>query len=248
MLTHSQPTLVQALTNHRIISIASGNHHTLFLTASGTVYASGRNDCWQLGFGAHLSPTFATPVLVTGVQGITRIGCGSDHSLAVDAQGRLYTWGWGEEYMLGTGKKVNEPLPVAFQWRVRKERRAALAVGEKLGERVSTPACKETPGDDEAPRVGGGGNSSSPGTAAGDSRAPLCLGGLPSSEMEEPGFLDALPSRESSEPKAPAPKPKRWEMVRGLRVTKAVAAARYTVILACRQEDASPSLMASVPQ
>ncbi|XP_017957265.1 probable E3 ubiquitin-protein ligase HERC4 isoform X1 [Drosophila navojoa] len=84
--------------------IACGHRHTLFLTASGKVYACGSNDYSQLG---HELPTkrprmsqfLQIPELQDYV--ITQIACGSRHSMALSEWGQVFSWGDNECGQLG---------------------------------------------------------------------------------------------------------------------------------------------------
>ncbi|XP_032598724.1 probable E3 ubiquitin-protein ligase HERC4 isoform X1 [Drosophila grimshawi] len=84
--------------------IACGHRHTLFLTASGKVYACGSNDYAQLGHELsskrpRMSPFLQIPELVDCV--ITQIACGSRHSMALTEWGQVLSWGDNECGQLG---------------------------------------------------------------------------------------------------------------------------------------------------
>ncbi len=82
------PSLVKA------ISIAAGGDHSLALSATGTVWSWGANDQGQVGDGT--TTPRATPQLVTipGVR-IVAIAASPSHSMALDASGEVWSWGWG---------------------------------------------------------------------------------------------------------------------------------------------------------
>jgi regulator of chromosome condensation len=79
-----------------MINVACGQHHTIFLTKTGRVYAAGRNEYGMLGIGNSMKDkkevcpakqidTFDGP--------ITDISAGINTSFAVSADGKLYAWG-----------------------------------------------------------------------------------------------------------------------------------------------------------
>jgi len=73
-----------------MIQIACGSRHSLFLSESGQVYATGDNRHGQLGI-----PDVPSTGTVSKVEvGPTRlIACGESHSLAVLSAGGVFSWG-----------------------------------------------------------------------------------------------------------------------------------------------------------
>jgi alpha-tubulin suppressor-like RCC1 family protein len=123
------PGPLRALSGVRVVQVACGRSHSLALTDSG-VYSWGSNRYGQLGTGPLLART-STPTWIAvgggGVGGsttaasdviITKISAGQYHSLAVDAGGRLYSWGWGVHGQLGhrhtNVEDVDRPTVVAL--------------------------------------------------------------------------------------------------------------------------------------
>ncbi len=100
-----------------IVAIAAGGGHSLALDTDGQVYAWGSNSWGQLGYG--VAPDSSVPVAVdtagTPMAGkkIIAIAAGSSHSLAMDADGRLYAWGNGSDGRLGDGASTQRTKPVA---------------------------------------------------------------------------------------------------------------------------------------
>ena len=97
-----------------VVQIAGGEHHTLFLTAAGKVYACGRSSGGQLGLPED-HPVFqdrvedhqdlvAVPTLVAfpyDDDPIVSINAGIHNSMAITEDGALYTWGTGPQSELG---------------------------------------------------------------------------------------------------------------------------------------------------
>ncbi|MFG2111450.1 Ig-like domain repeat protein [Streptomyces sp. NPDC048718] len=95
-----------------LTALSAGHGFSLGLTADGGVYAWGINNYGQLGDGTTTSST--TPVevdLPTGVT-ITALASGSNHTLALTADGRIYAWGWNAYGQLGDGTTTDRIIPV----------------------------------------------------------------------------------------------------------------------------------------
>lgn len=74
-------------------AFSAGENHVLAVTDEGRVIAFGRNDMGQLGLGSQLSSTL--PIPVPGLDGILAVAAGSDASLAIGRNGRVWRWGIG---------------------------------------------------------------------------------------------------------------------------------------------------------
>uniref|UniRef100_A0A3B3QN49 E3 ubiquitin-protein ligase HERC2 n=1 Tax=Paramormyrops kingsleyae TaxID=1676925 RepID=A0A3B3QN49_9TELE len=77
-----KPQMVEGLRGKKIIHVAVGALHCLAVTDTGQVYAWGDNDHGQQGNGT--TTVNRKPTLVQGLEGqkITRVACGSSHSVA----------------------------------------------------------------------------------------------------------------------------------------------------------------------
>ncbi|RLN36612.1 hypothetical protein BBJ28_00003973 [Nothophytophthora sp. Chile5] len=104
-----------------VVHAAGGWEHTLFCTASGRVYSCGcgYKDSRRagippvLGHGdcdRRLEPTLVE-ALEDSREEFVKVACGWDHSLAVSASGRVYTWGSGTNGKLGHGDEENCDIP-----------------------------------------------------------------------------------------------------------------------------------------
>jgi len=94
-----------------VSAVAAGNNHSLALKSDGTVWTWGKNDYGQLGDGTTVAYRSA-PVQVLTVRGAIAIAAGSNHSLAVTADGSVWAWGWGVDGQLGDGTSSNRSTPI----------------------------------------------------------------------------------------------------------------------------------------
>ncbi|KAG7096713.1 hypothetical protein E1B28_004127 [Marasmius oreades] len=111
------PTKVRRLSKEElggdtVVQIVGGEHHTLFLTSAGKVYACGRSNAGQLGlpdndpvFAKRVDPDFfPEPVEVKFPDDddpVAYISAGTHNNLAATENGALYCWGQGTQGELG---------------------------------------------------------------------------------------------------------------------------------------------------
>ncbi|GAB2218566.1 hypothetical protein Droror1_Dr00001793 [Drosera rotundifolia] len=100
------PVVCRGFGRDGVRSVACGGAHTLFLTESGRVYASGLNDFGQLGISDEKN-YIMEPVEVCGLpKEISQISAGYTHSCAITVDGELYVWGKNSSGQLGLGKSA----------------------------------------------------------------------------------------------------------------------------------------------
>lgn len=106
----------------RIIAVSAGKLYSLALSAEGKVYAWGDNEDGQLGKGtidstdnlANSVPVDITNNFTTLASSdkIIAVSAGEYHSLALSADGRVYTWGNNYDGQLGDGSATKKSTPV----------------------------------------------------------------------------------------------------------------------------------------
>ncbi len=104
------------LSGKTITAIATGGSHTLALASDGTVYAWGWNGDGQLGNNSTTDSSIPVAVNTSGVlagKTITKIAAGSNHSIAIDSDGAVYTWGSNSDGQLGNNSTTDSSVPVA---------------------------------------------------------------------------------------------------------------------------------------
>gem|GEM_PF-2191429 len=96
----------------RMIAVAVGFSHALAIRYPGAVVALGRNSYGQLGDGTNIGRSmFRT---VPGLNNVTAISAGSQHSLALST-GNVWAWGMNNSGQLGDGTTTIRHTPVRVQ-------------------------------------------------------------------------------------------------------------------------------------
>ncbi|OCH98002.1 hypothetical protein A8135_01910 [Legionella jamestowniensis] len=127
------PQIITNLQHLKIISIVSKNSHTLFLSEAGEVFSTGASYKGALGLGKIHNTK--TPLQIDSLSNkvIKKIATGSFHSLCVDENGILYSFGANTKGQLGLHKNQIQgeasfvPQPVGF---LEEEAITAVAAGE----------------------------------------------------------------------------------------------------------------------
>jgi alpha-tubulin suppressor-like RCC1 family protein len=99
--------------NSSWVAIAAGLSHSLALQANGTLWAWGSNFSGQLGNGDAALPVVTgtlVQVLNPGGTPYTAIAAGDSHSVALQADGSLWSWGNNTIGQLGIGASDPDPL------------------------------------------------------------------------------------------------------------------------------------------
>jgi alpha-tubulin suppressor-like RCC1 family protein len=110
-------TLVSGITNVAEVWSTSNDNpgiaaHTVARLTNGDVYACGYNAYGQLGVGDTTNRTGFTKI--ASLANIVSIGCSGGYygySWAVSNTGRLYTWGYNAQGVIGDGSTVNRTSP-----------------------------------------------------------------------------------------------------------------------------------------
>jgi alpha-tubulin suppressor-like RCC1 family protein len=94
--------------------ISAGGNHTVGRRADGALYAWGWNRQGQLGDGSNADRM--SPALVSATTGVKlpwkQVAVGELHTLAIDSDGVLWSWGFNQNGQLGDNSLVDKNVPV----------------------------------------------------------------------------------------------------------------------------------------
>nr|XP_036233280.1 serine/threonine-protein kinase Nek8 isoform X1 [Bactrocera oleae] len=98
------PSRMESIRSHHIISACVGDGFSILLTQSGSVLSCGDNSKYALGHDEN--KIYHTPKGVIKLQDIQieKIAAGTEHVLALSADGSIYVWGTSAHGALGLGK------------------------------------------------------------------------------------------------------------------------------------------------
>jgi alpha-tubulin suppressor-like RCC1 family protein len=115
-LTAWSTDAVQVLPVGRFVDIAAGHTHALGVLDNGTVFAWGNNDHGQCGRNPLTNPYLLIPTSVPGLPPCSKVGAGTEHSLAITITGGfVWNWGDGDEWQLGQGGTIPTSSYVPLQ-------------------------------------------------------------------------------------------------------------------------------------
>jgi alpha-tubulin suppressor-like RCC1 family protein len=100
-----KPKLVEAFKNYGVKakSVSVGSKHTLILTVDGEVLSCGVGEYGRLGTGTNDDAWTPQPLETLVDDDIIQIAAGGNHSLALTAEGKIYSWGRNDTGALGHG-------------------------------------------------------------------------------------------------------------------------------------------------
>ena len=88
--------------------MSAGDNHSLAITADGSVWSWGRGGSGKLGHGDQQHQLLPKKIEAFASQRVVALSAGQRHSLAITADGAVWSWGGGR---LGHGDQQNQLLP-----------------------------------------------------------------------------------------------------------------------------------------
>jgi alpha-tubulin suppressor-like RCC1 family protein len=113
------PRMILSLNRTRVVSVCAGANHTLAISEAGQLWSCGRGRHGQLGHGHFHDEGVLT--LVDSIRGerIVSAAAGKAHSMALAADGKIFTWGDARHGQLGHQQlaalmQAPNPQPIAI--------------------------------------------------------------------------------------------------------------------------------------
>ena len=95
---------------NKFTEICAGGIHNLAIDEDGNLYSWGYNELGQLGNGTTVTDYSGPKLIEQGIK-FKKISAGSNHSVAIDVEGNLYSWGYNAYGQLGDGTNNNSSIP-----------------------------------------------------------------------------------------------------------------------------------------
>lgn len=108
------------------VGFSGGQHHTVCMDSEGKAYSLGRAEYGRLGLGEGVEEK-STPTLISRLPAVSSVACGASVGYAVTQDGRVFAWGMGTNYQLGTGLEEDAWSPVEMTGK-QLENRTVLSV------------------------------------------------------------------------------------------------------------------------
>jgi len=126
-----------------IVAVVAGYYHSIALAADGTVYSFGENGVGELGDNTTTKRNIPVKVLKGAYSGTTNLGdntanpivavvAGYYHSIALAADGTVYSFGWNANGQLGDNTTTQRNIPV-------KVLKGAYSGTTNLGDNTANP-------------------------------------------------------------------------------------------------------------
>uniref|UniRef100_A0A2K6RYX6 Regulator of chromosome condensation n=1 Tax=Saimiri boliviensis boliviensis TaxID=39432 RepID=A0A2K6RYX6_SAIBB len=108
------------------VGFSGGQHHTVCVDSEGKAYSLGRAEYGRLGLGEGAEEK-SIPTLISRLPAVSSVACGASVGYAVTKDGRVFAWGMGTNYQLGTGQDEDAWSPVEMTGK-QLENRVVLSV------------------------------------------------------------------------------------------------------------------------
>jgi len=113
------PMLIKELTGYKIVSVATGKSHSLFLSDEGKVLVCGDNRSGQTVGGSGTWENLIPKLIKYQGPNIVQIACGNEFSMILDKEGAVWSWGHPEYGQLGhntDGKRLEVAQKITWDF------------------------------------------------------------------------------------------------------------------------------------
>ena len=110
------PKKVEAFADQSVVATSAGTGHSLVLTSDGAVWSWGAGVYGQLGHGDEQRQMLPKKIEALAGQSVIAVSAGFAHSLAITADGAVWSWGKGEDGCLGHGEDLSNQLLPKKMW------------------------------------------------------------------------------------------------------------------------------------
>ena len=105
------PKKVEAFAGQRVVAVSAGDAHSIAIAADGAVWSWGEGSWWgQLGHGDEEDQLLSKKVEALAGRRVVAVSAGGSYSIAITADGAVFTWGKGEHGCLGHGEDLSNQL------------------------------------------------------------------------------------------------------------------------------------------
>ena len=137
------------------VYLAAGDHHTLCITADGSLFSWGSDGSGQLGVAD--TEERHVPTLVTGLQGkrVVHVAAGAVHTICSTSDGSVFAWGAGDVGKLGLGDDESDTLvPTLVSGELQGKQVVQVAAGDQHSACMTEDSSVYTWGDNSANQLG----------------------------------------------------------------------------------------------
>uniref|UniRef100_A0A1B0AIV8 HECT-type E3 ubiquitin transferase n=1 Tax=Glossina pallidipes TaxID=7398 RepID=A0A1B0AIV8_GLOPL len=154
------PTFSQTISRLRPIHIAGGSKSLFIVSQDGKVYSCGEGTNGRLGLGTsvNVSVPRQIPVLHQYVVKKVAVHSGGKHALALTLDGKIFSWGEGEDGKLGHGNRLTMDKPKMIE-ALRSKKIRDIACGSSHSAAITSAGELYTWGLGEYGRLGHGDNA-----------------------------------------------------------------------------------------
>jgi len=104
------PKEIETFAGQRAIALSAGTRHSLAITADGSVWSWGDGGFGKLGHGDQQTQLLPKKVEALAGGRVVAVSAGDGHSIALTADGSVWSWGSGGSGKLGHGEDTSNQL------------------------------------------------------------------------------------------------------------------------------------------